>query len=215
MGELTLNLYDRPENFPISRFNGPGLRYCLWVQGCSVRCTGDCLNPEMLSQAERERIGVNSVAEYIATLQHRWKIDGVTFLGGEPFDQAPALAELGRLVKRVGLTVVSYTGRLYEQLLTAGRDDWRALLGVTDILIDGPYVTSEASAFLRWRGSANQRILFLSDAYSAAEVFAQPLEKGANFILRDDGTLRVSGLQDKALLETLMRRLRAGGLLSD
>jgi anaerobic ribonucleoside-triphosphate reductase activating protein len=215
MEELTLNLYDRPENFPISRFNGPGLRYCLWVQGCSVHCSGDCLNPEMLPQVERVRIAVSSIAEYIAMLQARWKIDGVTFLGGEPFDQAPALAKLGHLVKGAGLTIVSYTGRLYEQLLKAQRADWDDLLNVTDILIDGPYVPTGGRERLRWRGSTNQRILFLSDAYQAAEVFAQPFEKGANFILSDDGTLKVSGLQDKALLESLMRRLRERGLVED
>jgi hypothetical protein len=33
------------------------------------------------------------------------EIEGVTFLGGEPFAQARALAELGRIVKQKGLSV--------------------------------------------------------------------------------------------------------------
>jgi anaerobic ribonucleoside-triphosphate reductase activating protein len=69
----------------------------------------------------------------------------VTFSGGEPFWQAPALAALARKVKAGGLNVMSFSGFTLEQLQSqyppAGAQD---LLEQLDILIDGPYIQSLA-----------------------------------------------------------------------
>lgn len=210
---LTVNLSDQLAAFPVSRLNGPGLRYCLWVQGCSVRCTDDCLNPELLEPIERVRLPVAEIANYIAELRTRWGIEGVTYLGGEPSDQAEALAELGRLVHAQGLTVVTYTGRTIEMIRAAERSDWDALLAITDILIDGPFVKSRASDCLRWRGSANQRLLFLTNAYDEESVLAMPLEKGANVIILPNGVLKISGIQNKTFLDEFCRRLAEHGVI--
>jgi anaerobic ribonucleoside-triphosphate reductase activating protein len=210
---LTINLSDALDNFPISRFNGPGLRYCLWVQGCSIRCTDVCINPDQLQHVERVRLPVGAVADYVFALQDKWAIEGVTYLGGEPFDQADALAALGHLVKTRGLTVVTYTGRTLDALLAEKRMDWQRLLSVTDILIDGPFLKDRASNQLRWRGSSNQRIIFLTQAYNEATVLSRPFEKGANFILGPDGTLKISGLQEKHIADALVTTLTERGII--
>jgi anaerobic ribonucleoside-triphosphate reductase activating protein len=85
-------------------------------------------------------------------------VDGLTVSGGEPFAQAPALVELIREVRRRrDLSVCCYTGFTLERLTQTGDDGQRELLGLTDLLIDGPYVQRRHAA-LRWRASANQRL---------------------------------------------------------
>jgi len=208
---LLLNLADQLANFPISRLNGPGLRYAFWVQGCSIRCTDDCLNPNCLDPAPKVLVPVDEAAAHILRLQVQHGIEGVTFLGGEPFDQAEALAELGRRVQAAGLSVVTYTGHTLEHLQRQARPDWLALLAVTDILIDGPFVPQLRSDSLRWRGSSNQRLIFLTDRYRPEEIEATPVEKGFNILIRPDGTLTISGLQNKQALETLLQTWQEDG----
>lgn len=210
---LVLNLADQLTNFPVSRLNGPGLRYVFWVQGCSIRCTQDCLNPEYLDHKPRVLLPVDEVAAYILNLRARRGIEGVTCLGGEPFDQAEALAALGRTLQEAGLSVVTYTGYTLEHIRHVARPEWLALLAVTDLLIDGPFIPYLHSDTLRWRGSSNQRLIFLTNHYSAETLAAMPLEKGVNILIQPDGTLKISGMQNKQALEMLIHSLRTKGVI--
>jgi len=91
---------------------------------------------------------------------------GVTFSGGEPFAQAEAFAALARLLKENGYEVASYTGYTFEQLLL-GTKAQRELLQTLDVLIDGPFIQTQRSLELSFRGSANQRILDVPASLSA------------------------------------------------
>jgi len=208
-----LNLADHLSHFAVSTLNGPGLRYVLFVQGCSHRCTMDCLNEEYIVRKPRVLVPVTEVAEYILELKRTRGIEGVTFLGGEPFDQAEALAELGATLRQADLSVVTYTGFLIEYLRKKPRAGWLELLAVTDLLIDGPFLPQYYSDTLRWRGSSNQRLIYLSARYDAQLIEAQPLEKGFNLILRPDGTVKLSGMQSKRQAEGLMQTLRDKGVI--
>jgi anaerobic ribonucleoside-triphosphate reductase activating protein len=83
---------------------------------------------------------------------------GVTFSGGEPFSQAQGFAKLGRLLKEKGYEVASYSGYTFEELLE-GTEAQKDLLSVLDVLIDGPFLLSQRSLELNFRGSRNQRVL--------------------------------------------------------
>lgn len=124
-----------------SEVNGPGCRAVVWVQGCLRECPG-CFNPDSWSFDLNQLISVDALVQKILDNPNN---EGVTFSGGEPFWQAPALAELARKVKAFGLSVMSFTGFTLEQLQSeyapAGA---QALLEQLDILIDGPYVQSLA-----------------------------------------------------------------------
>lgn len=124
-----------------SEVNGPGCRAVVWVQGCLRECPG-CFNPESWSFEIRELMAIDTLVEKITSNPRH---EGVTFSGGEPFWQAPALAELARKVKAKGLNVMSFTGFTVEQLQSeyapAGAQD---LLTQLDILIDGAYLQSQA-----------------------------------------------------------------------
>ena len=87
--------------------------------------------------------------------------DGVTFSGGEPFEQAAALAVLAQRLRAAGRTILVYTGYRHEVLRDGGVTAHRDLLAATDILIDGEY-RAEVGGAGAWRGSANQRVLPLS-----------------------------------------------------
>jgi anaerobic ribonucleoside-triphosphate reductase activating protein len=206
--EITLNLADRLENFPVSRLNGPGLRYAFWVQGCQLRCTTDCLNPEYLDSAPKVILPVTAVADYICQIKVKYQIEGVTFLGGEPFDQAAALATLGQTLQAAGLSIVTYTGYTLEKLQRANRSDWNDLLAVTDLLIDGPFLPHLRSDKLRWRGSSNQQLRYLSNRYQAEVVETEPLAKGFNLLIRPDGSVKLSGLQNKEKTESYIAALQ-------
>ncbi|MFH1030064.1 MAG: anaerobic ribonucleoside-triphosphate reductase activating protein [bacterium] len=161
-GALKINLH----NFiPQSRANGPGERAVVWVQGCSRNCPG-CFNPKTHSFAEKEIISVEELENRITAIQ---KIDGVTFSGGEPFEQASALAELAKRLREKGMTVVCYTGYTFEELRKENRDDWNRLLEQVDLLIDGPFVQSKRNNEPN-RGSSNQKIYFLSGRIQPEEI---------------------------------------------
>lgn len=152
---------------PRSAANGPGERFVVWVQGCPLHCPG-CWNPDTWSSARRI---VREVDDLVAEILATPGIDGVTFTGGEPFAQSRALAKLGRTVSAAGLSVFVFTGYELHELETA---EQRSLLDTTDALVTGRYLEAERSQGLAWRGSANQRVHFLSSRYGPASMAHVP-----------------------------------------
>lgn len=140
-----------------SRVLGPGLRYVIWVQGCPFQCP-HCETPEGRSFEPNIIIDVDELADDITS---RSEIDGITISGGEPFEQADALAALLRKVHqtRPDFTVISYTGYQYEDLTSVSA---RAYMDELDLLIDGQYM-HELNDNRGIRGSSNQRLIFLSE----------------------------------------------------
>lgn len=105
---------------------------------------------------------ISRLAEEIAALR---EIEGLTFSGGEPMAQAAALAELVDSVRsRRDLSVVCYTGFPLAHLRRKGTPAQQELIKRLDILIDGPYLRQRHTT-LRWRGSDNQQVHFLSPRY--------------------------------------------------
>jgi anaerobic ribonucleoside-triphosphate reductase activating protein len=138
--------------------DGPGIRFALFTQGCSRDCPG-CHNPG----AQPYEGGVSTtVDELMEKIRANPLLAGITLTGGEPFDQAAPLVKLARRVHALDrpLTVWAYSGYLFEELegQAAGLAA-RELLHECDVLVDGPYVAALRSLDLRWRGSANQRII--------------------------------------------------------
>lgn len=177
---MLLNL---AHTLPRSSVNGPGERFVLWVQGCPLACSG-CWNPDTWRFAKRNLRRVEEVTvEILATAG----IEGVTFSGGEPFAQALALAHVGRVVRDAGLSVFVFTGYTRDELTQPAH---RALLDVTDVLVDGRYIAAQRAEGLAWRGSSNQRVHFLSDRYSEADMLDVP---AAEFVLEANGGLSVTG----------------------
>jgi len=151
---------------PVTEAEGPGKRFAIWVQGCPFRCPG-CCNPQYLDFRDAEPVTAEELLEEI--LSYRDEIEGVTLIGGEPFAQAGALAELAQMVREQSLSVMIFTGYRLEKLHEESHQDYsarQALLNQTDLLVDGLYRENEADTERRWIGSTNQKIHFLTDRYA-------------------------------------------------
>ena len=137
--------------------DGPGIRYVVFTQGCPHKCEG-CQNPETHDFAGGRAVDTNELyAQCVDDPLH----DGVTFSGGEPFCQAEALYELGTKLKKRGLDIMCYSGWTYEELLKKAETEEFVgkLLSITDILVDGRFVSEKRSLSLKFRGSENQRLI--------------------------------------------------------
>ena len=144
-----------------TRVEGPGLRSCIQVQGCPIRCDG-CALPQTWSTKGGV---VRETGELTRKILSIPEVEGVTFLGGEPFARAAALAEIGQQLQSNNKTVVTFTGYRIEELRKTARNDYEQLLAVTDILIDGPFEKEHVEFRRPWVGSSNQRFHFLTDRY--------------------------------------------------
>jgi len=167
------------------------------VQGCPRRCPG-CFNPDTLPFVDRKWTSIDDLENQILAIKG---IDGVTFSGGEPFAQAAALAELAKRLQERGLTVVCYTGYTIEQLWAGNRKDWNALLSEVDLLIDGPFIQSER-CHEPYRGSANQKLYFLSGRIRPEEVHGQ--SQTAEFTLSADGKIQQTGFPELPDMDAVM-----------
>lgn len=138
--------------------DGPGIRLVVFAQGCKHHCPG-CHNPETHSFTGGKLVSIASIMEMVKSNP---LLDGLSFSGGEPFEQAKMFAELAKMAKALKLSIVTYTGYTYEEIIARKNPGWEELLSQTDLLIDGKYDISWKNLLLRFRGSENQRIIDLN-----------------------------------------------------
>jgi len=141
--------------------DGPGLRYVVFAQGCKHNCPG-CHNPETHNADGGELADTRRLAGEVKSDPI---LSGVTFSGGEPFEQPEAFSELADLLP--GTNIVCYTGYLFEQLIADEKK--LTLLKKIDILVDGRFDIKQKSYDLKFRGSANQRILDAKESVRRGE----------------------------------------------
>ena len=138
--------------------DGPGRRSVIRVAGCSLRCPG-CYVPETHKRENGSLVPISSIIKEIVV--NRSKHDGVTILGGEPFDQAAAVAELVSRLNKLGVHITVYTGNTIDTLI--GRKDKNVdyILTHIDLLIDGPFSRQLKEEAGEYKGSRNQRVISL------------------------------------------------------
>lgn len=147
--------------------NGTGCRTVLFVSGCRNHCPG-CFQPETWDFSYGEPFGEEIQEEIIRSLEPSY-IQGITLLGGEPFEpenQKELALFLKKLKERYPeKDVWAFTGYVYDRdLVQEGArytEDTDALLDRIDILVDGPFIEEKKNMMLKFRGSENQRILDL------------------------------------------------------
>jgi anaerobic ribonucleoside-triphosphate reductase activating protein len=171
---------------PASRANGPGVRACLWLQGCSLGCPG-CYNPATHPLAGGELVSADDLARQVVALGD--DIEGITVSGGEPLQQrAGLLALLRRLRAETRLSVLVFTGFTWEEVRRMPEAD--ALLACVDVLIAGRYDASRHLA-RDLRGSANKTVHFLTGRYGPADLREVP---EAEVVIAADGEVTASGI---------------------
>ena len=145
--------------------NGNGVRVTLFVSGCTNRCEG-CFQPQTWDFNYGKPFTKETEDSIIALLAPAY-IEGLTLLGGEPFEPANQKALLP-FVKRVKeiypqKTVWAFSGFTLEELSNPNHrshtEDTEALLSLVDVLVDGRFEQNLKNLNLRFRGSSNQRVI--------------------------------------------------------
>jgi len=174
---------------PRSAVNGPGERAVVWLQGCDLGCRG-CWNPSSHAFDSTRDRPVEKVGEWILSCAG---IEGVTFSGGEPFQQAPELHRLCEYLKsrRPTLSIGLFTGYALRELIE-GRWRWRQGAGddrvkgdarlfdqikqFIDFGVFGRFRQSMACSDKPLCGSRNQEVVFFGDRYSQRDLEPQGYE---------------------------------------
>ena len=142
--------------------NGPGVRVSLFVSGCTHRCPG-CFN-EVAWDFDYGDPFTQATIDYILNLLKPDYVQGLTLLGGEPFEpqNQSAVVELLRQVKKAypQKSIWAFSGYLFEKDILSGRlGDTAEYLSYLDVLVDGPFIQAKKNLSLRFRGSENQRLI--------------------------------------------------------
>lgn len=181
-----------------TRAEGPNLRYCIWVQGCSKHCVG-CYAKDTW---DKKRGRIFDTKDIIEDIKNQKEIEGITFLGGEPFEQASALACIAKTAQKAGLSVVTFTGNLYEDLKNTDNKGVQNLLKYTDLLIDGGFEKENFDLSRPWVGSKNQRYIFLTDFYNEKDILKY--KNKIEVRIDKNGKITLNGMGD---FENIEKRL--------
>ena len=156
--------------------NGTGVRVTLFVSGCTNHCP-DCFQPQTWDFDYGKEFTGETKAEIFAELDKPF-VNGLTVLGGEPFEPENQ-RELLPFIKNVkalypNKTIWCYTGNHFEQEILqpgCGRCEVTdEFLQYIDVLVDGDFVQGKYDISLRFRGSSNQRIIDMNRTRAAGHV---------------------------------------------
>ncbi len=174
-----------------SLVEGPGRRTSVFFSGCTLGCSG-CWVPDLHASGAGTLVPVDRLADVL--LDPDYERDGISVLGGEPFQQPEGLLALVRALRVRGCGhILCYSGYTHEALrrLADRRNAIAAVLAEIDMLIDGPFVEALAHLAGPWTGSGNQRVI---GAVSSAERTMALPGASAWPIQWDDGLGRACGL---------------------
>lgn len=155
--------------------NGPGCRTVLFVSGCRNHCK-DCFQPDTWDFCYGQPFDETVQKKIIESLNPSY-VQGLTLLGGEPFEPENQ-EELVKFVKKVRdrhpmKDIWAFTGYIYDlDLVPGGRkycEVTEEFLSLLDVLVDGPFIAEQRDLTLKFRGSRNQRILDMKASLSKKE----------------------------------------------
>lgn len=201
-------LYIDSFSYPVTNL-GPGERFALWVQGCSLRCKG-CM---AISMQERKESNKKSVAEVFSVIKEVSNgLDGITISGGEPFEQARPLTSLIKLIKEhTSLDIMVYSGYTIKELKS--RDETQNLLNLIDILIDGRFDKNNTNKKI-WRGSDNQNFHILSkrvQKYAKYQDAKYKDKRELHLEMNNGNSFKIIGIPERGFFKELKSKCRDFG----
>ena len=160
--------------------NGEGVRVTLFVSGCTNRCKG-CFQPQTWDFCYGRPFTAETEQSILSLLSPGY-INGLTLLGGEPFEpeNQRALVPFLRRVRQAypDKTIWCFSGFTYEELTTDGThprcEVTDEMLSLLDVLVDGRFVEELKDLTLRFRGSSNQRLIDLNASRAAGHLCFLP-----------------------------------------
>lgn len=162
--------------------NGTGIRVSLFVSGCTNCCEG-CFNKETWDFNYGKEFGKNELSFLIDELKKPY-YDGLTILGGEPFELAnqPEVLHIIQQVKKEcpDRNIWVYTGLTYDIDLVAGGRRYipaitDGILNSIDVLVDGKFILEQKNLRLNFRGSDNQRIIMMDETEKSGRIVLSDL----------------------------------------
>ena len=188
---------------------GPGIRYVIWVQGCSLKCKG-CFNPHFWSQHGGSIKDVDSLLQEVIAARIKFpEIEGVTFLGGEPFEQAESLAKLSKKLHERDFSIMVFSGYTLAELKDHQSSEYESrlnFLASIDLLVDGRYQQDKVDIERPWVGSKNQEFHFLTERYSEETLF-KSVKDGLEITVLNSGQVQINGWATDSQLENLLEKL--------
>jgi len=181
-----------------TKMAGPGQRFCIWVQGCSRHCEG-CMAKETWPHDGGNIMDTEKLFQQITVTPD---IEGITFLGGEPFEQPEAVAALAEQTQSVGFSVVTFTGFTYKELFSLNDPHIQSLLNATDLLIDGSFIQDQFDLSRPWVGSSNQQFHFLSARYSESDL--EDIHNQIEVRVAPNGETLINGMGDFTKIKKLL-----------
>ncbi|MBE6109970.1 MAG: anaerobic ribonucleoside-triphosphate reductase activating protein [Erysipelotrichaceae bacterium] len=156
--------------------DGEGVRTTLFVSGCTNCCKG-CFQPETWDFSFGKPYTEETENRIVEMLADE-NIQGLTLLGGEPFEpenQRVLINLLRRVRKELPeKDIWSYTGFVYERDLLEGcrkhTEVTDEMLSLIDILVDGPFIEEKKNISLMFRGSENQRVIDMKQTLALGHV---------------------------------------------
>lgn len=133
--------------------DGPGFRTSIYLAGCSHRCQG-CHNPESWNPEAGEIMSADDIMTIV-----REEDFNVTLTGGDPLYNPASTRYLVERITDAGYTVWLYTGLTWEEI--QADDNLRHAVEGVEAVVEGPFVESLRDTDLKFRGSSNQRIIYL------------------------------------------------------
>ncbi len=135
--------------------DGPGLRTSIYLAGCHHACEG-CHNPQSWDFSSGRDMSIEEIMEHI-------KDNGfnVTLSGGDPLYQIEAVIELCDAIHSIGKNIWCYTGFTYEEITSS--DSLARIIDHVDVIVEGRFILSLKDPTLRFRGSSNQRIIYIDE----------------------------------------------------
>ncbi len=181
---------------PISRVEGPGARFAIWVQGCTIQCK-DCWNSHLWTFKGGNQYEVDNILNII--LQYKEKIEGITIVGGEPLDQVESIINLIEKVQKNNLTVMLYTGYKLEEIKNDKLKNQAFMM--SDIVVYEPFISKKRNLYLKWRGSDNQKIKINNPIYK--DIVIDEVNE-VEIHINDDGNINIIGFPDEEILKVIL-----------
>ena len=156
--------------------NGEGVRVSLFVSGCTHHCPG-CFNQDTWDFSYGNEYTDKTEKEILDALSPGY-VNGLTLLGGEPFEpqNQKVLVQLLRKVKEryPEKNIWCYTGYLFDKdvldKMCKESEVTKEIVSYLDIVVDGEFMIDRKNLKINFRGSDNQRIIDVKKTLDAGEI---------------------------------------------
>ncbi|MDO9629216.1 MAG: pyruvate formate-lyase-activating protein [Acholeplasmataceae bacterium] len=150
----------------LGAFDGPGIRYVLFLQGCPFQCQY-CHNRDTWSTKQNKLMSVTQILSDYLKYKHFYKNGGITVSGGEPLLQMRFLICLFQEAKRLGIhTCLDTSAACFNEKQS---NDFAELMKYTDlVLLDIKHIDNEKH--IKLTGSPNFQVLSFANYLSEIKI---------------------------------------------